>query len=229
MRTYISGQTSGLELDQAKQKFQEAEELLHSINLRPVNPIKLGLRCTDSLNDQIARDVKLLLSCKAIFMLSNWRESKESRIERKVAHETNKIILFERNESKHYDLIQTVEGAIHEVTGQLLKDYNKRSRDRLSYYSRLIFTYQCIAYSDIQYPELSKLINRDRSTFYLYKQSYHEEFKFNCEFREFAEKVDSIMNERKDLIKCIRVITEEGIKDKGVSTITINKKGEQKL
>lgn len=229
MRTYISGKINGLEHNQAKQKFQEAEELLQSIDLKPVNPLKVGLRCSASLNDHIVRDIELLLSCKAILMLSNWRESKESRIERKVAHETNKIILFETSESKHYDLIQTVEGAIHEVTGQLLKDYNKRSRDRLSYYSRLIFTYQCIAYSDIQYPELSKLINRDRSTFYLYKQRYHEEFKFNPEFREFAEKVDSIMSERKDLIKCINVITEEGIKDKGVSTITINKKGEQKL
>lgn len=199
MKTYISGKISGLEHNQAEQRFQEAEELLHSINLKPVNPMKNGLKHCSSWNDHIVRDIELLLSCKAILMLSNWRESKGARIEKKIADEMEMVVLFENNVSKNYSFVQRVENAIHETTGLLIKDYNQRSRNRLAYYSRLIFTYQCRVVANIPLLEIAKIINRDRSTIYQYPLNYQDEVKFNPNFRMLAQRVDEILVRNKAL------------------------------
>ena len=42
-KVYISGQITGLESKQARTLFSQAEELLKSLGLEPVNPLKNGM------------------------------------------------------------------------------------------------------------------------------------------------------------------------------------------
>lgn len=87
MKTYISGQISGLHPDLVKDIFEQAEAQLLSFGHEPVSPLKNGLPEDATYKEHLSKDIYLLLQCKAIYLLANWRESKGARVEKKVAEE----------------------------------------------------------------------------------------------------------------------------------------------
>jgi hypothetical protein len=93
-KIYISGKITGLEPKQAFKKFEKAEEFLKNyLGYNVINPIK---QCPQQENwsDYMLKDIELLFDCDAIYMLSNWQDSKGARIEHAIAKELGLRILY---------------------------------------------------------------------------------------------------------------------------------------
>jgi len=95
-KVYISGQITGLEFADAYSKFEFAEKFINSLTHNvAVNPMKL-----DHVHDQtwesfMVEDIRALFSCDAIYLLSNWEESKGARIEKAIAKEMGIEIIYQ--------------------------------------------------------------------------------------------------------------------------------------
>ena len=89
MKIYISGQISGLPLDEVKAKFHDAEQQIIERGYEAVNPLKNGI--PDS--EPMAADIVLLLDCDAIYMLPGWEASKGATLEKNIAERTGKKII----------------------------------------------------------------------------------------------------------------------------------------
>ncbi len=95
MNVYISGKITGLPEDKVKEKFKQASDQIIAAGHFPVNPLLNGLPFDAPWDLHIAKDVKLLLGCHAIYLLSDWAESKGSRIEAYMAAECGLKIIHQ--------------------------------------------------------------------------------------------------------------------------------------
>ena len=87
MRVFISGRITGDNYAEAVEKFTEAEIQISQLQYLPINPIKTGLPPFATWEEHMVKSIELLLTCDAIYLLSDWEESKGSRIERFIAAE----------------------------------------------------------------------------------------------------------------------------------------------
>ena len=85
-RIYISGQISGLDLELAKQRFENASmQAKKRLNLEPINPFVYGLQGKHKWITHMIFDIWLLLHCRSICMIWGWEKSKGARIEKNIA------------------------------------------------------------------------------------------------------------------------------------------------
>jgi hypothetical protein len=84
MKIYISGKISGIE-NQAEELFARAEKELLARGFQPVNPMSLNHNHDKSWHSYMREDVKALCECEAVYMLSNWSDSKGAIIEHTIA------------------------------------------------------------------------------------------------------------------------------------------------
>lgn len=94
-KVYISGKISGLEFSHAQKLFNDAENDLKKYNFNVVNPMTLPHNHGKSWDEFMREDLKALLDCTHIFMLSNWQDSKGAIIEHDLAKELNIKIFYE--------------------------------------------------------------------------------------------------------------------------------------
>ena len=94
MRIYISGKISGLQLDDVKVRFADAKAFLDEIGFEAVNPLEKGLPDDAPWEQHMVKDIELLLSCDAIYMMDNWTESTGAGIEYDIAFRLGKDIWF---------------------------------------------------------------------------------------------------------------------------------------
>jgi hypothetical protein len=106
---YISGKVTGENWEQCRQKFQKIEDKLRSIGVKHiVNPMKLGL--TEDTPRKYAMKIclKALEKCSAIFLLSDWTESKGANEEFEAAALQAKEVFFEdMNDFKAIELLMS--------------------------------------------------------------------------------------------------------------------------
>ena len=93
-RIYISGKMSGMAKEDYKKKFSNAEEYLEKLGFDVVNPSTVD---SDIIpyNDLLWADLRILMSCDAIYMLDNWKNSKGAKAEYYFADAIGLEILFE--------------------------------------------------------------------------------------------------------------------------------------
>jgi hypothetical protein len=84
-KIYISGKITGLPYEKAFEKFERAENQLKAIGFEVVNPMKLDHKNALTWSDYMRTDIKALMECDNIFLLSNWRESKGAILEKQIA------------------------------------------------------------------------------------------------------------------------------------------------
>jgi hypothetical protein len=185
MRIFISGSAGG-SLQEAKVKIAKAENDLEIMNNTPVNPLK-----SDSLHDRLV----LLASCEAIYLLSDWLQSKEAIMEKCYSDITGKRILFEsRLEEEMWvnadeeNAVLRIKGAIEEVTGLTFQQYIEEGRREDVFYARMLFSINCLQ-AGIDQKRIINYMPRGRTTILRYLNNYHSEFKFNPKFRNWSEKV----------------------------------------
>lgn len=96
-KVYISGKISGLDYQEAYNKFESAEQDVVRLGGIPVNPMKI---CDNDPNktweDYMEIDLGALLRCEGIYMLKDWGDSRGARVEYAVARELGLTIQFQK-------------------------------------------------------------------------------------------------------------------------------------
>jgi hypothetical protein len=86
-KIYISGKISDMPYDVAFEKFERAENQLKAIGFEVINPMKLDHKNAVTWSDYMRTDIKALMDCDNIHMLSNWRSSEGAKLEKYIANE----------------------------------------------------------------------------------------------------------------------------------------------
>lgn len=193
MKVYISGKISGLDFEEVKKRFLEAEEFLESLGIQAVNPLKNGLSVEDTWIKHLCRDIELLYECSHIYMMDGWQESTGACIEYDFAIRTGKTVLFASKIIRNQGIVLKIENAIHEVTGLRLNQYNTKSRKRDGFFARMLFVHHCRR-EKMKLVDIAKYIRRDHSSMLHFLNKYDDEVRFNDLFRDMAESVNNIIN-----------------------------------
>ena len=193
MRIYISGKISGLPLDMVQERFDDAESLLSELGFDVVNPMKNGLDPNEKWIKHLCKDIELLDSCDAIYMMDNWVESRGARHEYNFAMIENKDIWFESNVISQDKEVLRIQNAIYEVTGMRFNDYITKSRKRDGVFARMVFVYHCQK-RKMTLTKIAKYVHRDHSSLLHLLKKYDDDFKYNPQFRDIATKVNNILN-----------------------------------
>lgn len=196
MKIYVSGKITGLDLSEARQRFDDAEALLSYIGFEVVNPTKNGIPAESSWKQHLVRDIELLMDCDAIYMMDGWTESVGAGIEYDIANRTGKDVWFASNilqdVNNHKDVLR-IQNAIHEVTGLKFGDYTTKSRKREGVYARMIFVHNC-RQCKMTLTKIAKYVHRNHSTLLHLLKKYNDDFDFNPHFRDMATKVTNLLN-----------------------------------
>ena len=193
MKIYISGKITGLPLSEARQRFADSADFLNEIGFEAVNPLNNGLDDKATWKEHMVADIAMLLDCEAIYMMDNWIESRGASIEYDIANRLNLDVWFESNIKRENQAVLRIQNAIHEVTGLRLNQYATKSRKRDSFYARMLFVYHCRRLK-MTLTQIAKHVHRDHSSMLHFLRKYDDDFKFNPQFRELAEKVNQLLN-----------------------------------
>ena len=102
-------------MDDVKVRFADAKSFLDEIGFEAVNPLEKGLPDDAPWEQHMVKDIELLLSCDAIYMMDNWMDSTGAGIEYDIAMRTGKDIWFESNIVRDNAKVMRIQNAIHEV------------------------------------------------------------------------------------------------------------------
>lgn len=96
-RCYNSGKIGGLPYLEAYNNFERADREIINMGFSPVNPIVMGLKPSRPYWMHIVYDILLLSSCGHIYLQRNWQESREARIEFRMAKFLGLQMWFQKN------------------------------------------------------------------------------------------------------------------------------------
>jgi Asp-tRNA(Asn)/Glu-tRNA(Gln) amidotransferase A subunit family amidase len=97
MKIYISGKITGLDENEAFKNFNEAELYLRSQGHEVVNPMTLPHQHDRTWKSYMKEDVKAMMDCDAVYLLSNFRNSKGAMIERNIAKQLEMEIIEQKD------------------------------------------------------------------------------------------------------------------------------------
>lgn len=193
MRVYVSGRISGLNEDDVNSKFRKGMNDVIEMGHEAVNPLNNGLPKSASWGEHMVRDIEMLMSCEAIYMLHNWKESRGARIELNIAIEMGfKVIYAAANEHTEYTAIVK---AVEKATGLTFAEIIKEGKGIKQYFARLIFAEHAKRRMGLHPKEIAKEMNRTRTLVIRYPSRYETELKTNSRFRTLVEKTESYLNE----------------------------------
>jgi hypothetical protein len=94
MRIYISGQISGLPLEQARSNFKKTAKIVRKLGHQPINPMQ-QIPYIDGKEwiEYMIEGLELLKNCDAIILLDDWKLSHGAKIE-KLAAERIELEMF---------------------------------------------------------------------------------------------------------------------------------------
>lgn len=95
-RVYISGKVTGLPYDDVLDKFAEAAEYLEEQGYEAVNPIvEVPFNKDYGWFDYMGDDIKLLGTCQAVYMLTDWMDSDGAQIEQHAAQTQGLNVMYQ--------------------------------------------------------------------------------------------------------------------------------------
>jgi nucleoside 2-deoxyribosyltransferase len=84
-KIYISGKITGLTIEEATEKFEDAEIMLKEKGYEVVNPMKLEHNHDKTWESYMREDLKAMLDCDGIYILDNWKSSEGAKLEIAIA------------------------------------------------------------------------------------------------------------------------------------------------
>lgn len=182
-KVYISGQISGLPIEEAKKKFGSIEAQLIAQGYEVVNPLKNGLPWNAPWELHIAMDIVLLMGCDTIYLLTGWDNSRGATLEKNFAELTKKKIIYEAAPA-----YSEIKQAITEVMGVSFADITGRCKELQLVYARKIFT-QLTREAGLTVQAIGQLIQRSHATIIYYLKTYDDDYNYTPEFRSTANRV----------------------------------------
>ena len=192
MKIYISGKVSGLKKEDVIRRFGNAESLLTEIGFDVVNPLKNGLDFNAPWDEHMVRDIKLLFSCDAVFMMDGWLDSTGAQIEYDIATRMGKTIWFESVVVRTNQRIQRIKNAIHSVTGLQMDEYQRKGNKTMLSYARMIFAHHCREFK-MTLVTIGNYLHRDHSSVLYLINQYDDARRFNPVFARIAAHVEEII------------------------------------
>lgn len=189
-KIYISGQISGLTPEEYTANFTAAATRLTAQGYAVITPLNNGVDPSEPWKEQMKADIRLLLDCDAIFMLSNWELSNGATLEREIAKGLGLRIEYERP-PQHRDIKRAILTAMSVPFKTIAAD----SRERWHVYARMIYAHHCKK-KGVATQEIAEETKHDASTIHYYLRRYDSEYKFNREFRAAAEKVATLLSKK---------------------------------
>lgn len=188
VRIYISGKVTGLPVTDARRKFADVRDFLESIGFEVVNPMEDGLPDDAAWEQHMVKDIEMLFTCDAIYLMSDWVESKGASIEHDIAKRMGLMVFFE----SEVRVFARIADAIRDVTGLSLREYSTRSRKRNVIYARMLFVHHC-RQSGMTLSNIAEHINRNHSSVLHMLSAYDNDVVFNPKFKRMAEKVSELL------------------------------------
>ena len=188
IKVYISGQITGLPFDEVKAKFEKAESELKAQGYEVVSHLKTGIPFNYPWESHIVMDILLLISCNAIYLLSDWKYSKGATLEKNIAELTGKEIIYQE-----ITVFAELKQAISEVMGISFYDIVGNSRKRNIVYARMIYTHLCKGKGE-SITDIALEMKHDHSTVIYYLRKFNDDYKFNPKFREIVNRIESTLS-----------------------------------
>ncbi len=182
-KVYISGQISGLPIEEVKEKFSSVEAQLIAQGYEVVSPLKNGLPWNAPWELHIAMDIVLLMGCDTIYLLTGWDNSRGATLEKNFAELTKKKIIYEAAPA-----YAEIKQAITEVMGVSFADITGSCKELPLVYARKIFA-QLTREAGLTVQAIGKLIQRSHATVIYYLKTYEDDYNYTPEFRSTANKV----------------------------------------
>jgi len=180
MKIYISGSISAQPLEEARERFREAQQILEAEGHTTVCPFDNCLPRQASWEKHLAIDIIMLLGCDAIYMLQGWEISRGATLERMVALETGKTLMYEKQPE-----LERAKDAIAMTTAHSFCDLMGESRNRSLVNARIIFAHHC-ATTGMTVAEIAEQLQKDTSTIGYYLRQYDTYMRFNAHFARYA-------------------------------------------
>lgn len=194
MKILITGNGS-IKSKRCAAQYASAKRFLDDIGFDAINPLKQRALCV-TWEEFVGMNVELLLQCEGLYLLDGWRQSICATILYDVAKRVGKDIWHGstniRGWEVDYDYIAKIKAAIYEVTGFKFDTYTGKSRQRDKCYARMIFVYHCRKLKLSLYA-IANLVNRDHSSIVHYLKQYVIDYKYDREFREWADRINEIL------------------------------------
>ena len=204
-KCYISGQITGLSPEEFETLFNAAEAQLKAEGCDVINPLRIATRlqaehpelvdpakhtADEIWREYIKADLAELVKCNAVYMLSNWEHSEGATFEHTVARGLRLPIRYEV-EPQHREIKEAIEATMGVPFRVIAKD----SRNRWHVYARMIYAHHAKkAGSNTQ--QIAAETRHDESSIGYYLRHYDNEYKFNREFRNAAEKVATVLSKK---------------------------------
>lgn len=84
-KIYIAGKVTGEEIIECSLKFRNAQVITQLLGWCPINPIEVVNDWKCPWDIAMRKCIIALMECDAIYLLSDWRQSKGANIERNLA------------------------------------------------------------------------------------------------------------------------------------------------
>lgn len=190
--TYLCGPASGLPIDVARRKYDDAARRVRSLGFDPVLPP------TDADGQKVVPAIETVLSCRQIFMMEGWRGSDDARKEYRCAVGRRIPVIFEsflddqrRKKdaavAKCADVIRAIKTIFDVPFGNI---------GLSCYWARIIFVHHCLIDLEMVPSDLSFFI-KDGS-FRDMDRRFQQMMKASAKFRQcehlFQMAIESIRN-----------------------------------
>lgn len=192
MKIYISGKVTGLNPQDVKKRFEDAESLLEEIGFDVVNPLNNGLNENAAWKQHMVRDIELLMDCDAIYMMDGWIDSTGAQIEYDIATRMKLVILFETKIIRENQRIQKIKNAIHAVTGLHYDQYVAKNNSTMMSYARMLFVHHCYK-CRFTLKMIGNFLHRKHSSILYLLNRYDNDRQYNPRFEAMAQRTEDLI------------------------------------
>ncbi len=212
-KIYISGRITGLPKAEYEALFNAAEDVLKGKGYEVITPIRIKPASeeidpatrteTQIWQAHLKADIRQLIDCHAVFMLSNWECSEGATLEHNIARGLS-IPVYYQVEPRHRDIKDAIESTMGVPFRLLATD----SRSRWHVYARMIYAHHAKKDGSTT-AQIAEETRHDESTIGYYLRQYDGEYKFNREFRKAAEKIATILSKKLKATGCTDCINTQ--------------------